>query len=54
MSSKIVFNDGEELRVEEAVIRLAQQVSALQEQISNLRAENVTLHQRLGVIETSL
>ena len=54
MTSKIVFNDGEELRPEEAIVRLAQQVAALQEQISALRAENITLHQRLGVIETSL
>ena len=54
MTSKIVFNDGEELRPEEAIVRLAQQVVALQEQISALRAENIVLHQRLGVIETSL
>ena len=38
MTSKIVFNDGEELRPEEAIVRLAQQVVALQEQISSLRA----------------
>ena len=54
MSAKIVFNDGEELRPEEAIVRLAKQVAAMQEQISSLRAENVKLHQRLGVIETSL
>jgi len=52
--STIVLNNGDELLPEEAIVRLLQQVAELQEQISDLRAENTKLHQRLSLIETVL
>ena len=50
----IVLNNGEELRPEEAIVHLLQQVSDLQTQVSDLKLENNILHQRLGAIETVL